>query len=77
MSAGELRRLACDVPTVDDHDKVELTIRDALISYWSLRWFVIGHRVAVCRSPALAGPSCQQAPATVALARHSRWSFGV
>jgi hypothetical protein len=57
MSAADSRRLASDVPTADDHGKVEPTIRDALIgaaiglvliyagariSYWILRWFVIG-----------------------------------
>lgn len=57
MSADDSSRLASDPPPTDDHDKVEPTVRDALIgaaigllliyagtriSYWILRWLVIG-----------------------------------
>ena len=57
MSADDSSRLASDAPPTDDHDKVEPTVRDALIgaaiglfliyagariSYAILRWLVIG-----------------------------------
>jgi hypothetical protein len=57
MSADDSSRLAPDAPLTDDHDKVQPTVRDALIgaaigllliyagariSYAILRWFVIG-----------------------------------
>jgi len=57
MSADDSSRLASDPPPTDDHDKVEPTVRDALIgaaigllliyggtriSNWTLRWLVIG-----------------------------------
>ena len=57
MSADDSGRLASDAPPTDDHDKVQPTVRDALvgaaigllliyggahISYWILRWLVIG-----------------------------------
>ena len=57
MSADDSSRLASDPPPTDDHDKVQPTVRDALIgaaigllliyagtriSYWILRWLVIG-----------------------------------
>ena len=57
MSTDDSSRLASDPPPTDDHDKVEPTVRDALIgaaigllliyggtriSYWILRWLVIG-----------------------------------
>ncbi len=57
MSADDASGLASDPPPTDDHDKVEPTVRDALIgaaigllliyagtriSYWILRWLVIG-----------------------------------
>jgi hypothetical protein len=57
MSADDSRSLASDAPPKDDHDKVEPTVRDALIgaaigllliyagtsiSYWIPRWVVIG-----------------------------------
>ena len=57
MSADDSSRLASDSPPTDDHDKVQPTVRDALIgvaigllliyagtriSYWILRWLVIG-----------------------------------
>jgi hypothetical protein len=57
MPADDSSRLASDAPQTDDHDKVQPTVRDALIgaaigllliyggahiSYWILRWLVIG-----------------------------------
>jgi Phage integrase family len=57
ISADDLSRLASDAPATDDHDKVQPTVRDALIgaaigllliyagtriSYWILRWLFIG-----------------------------------
>ena len=57
MSADDSSRLASDPPPTDDDDKVQPTVRDALIggaiglvlfyagtriSYWILRWLVIG-----------------------------------
>ena len=57
MSADDSSRLASDAPPTDDHDKVQPTVLDALIgaaiglvliyvggriSYWILRWLVIG-----------------------------------
>jgi len=57
MSADDSSRIASDSRPADDHDKIEPTVRDALIgaaigllliyvgtliSYWILRWFVIG-----------------------------------
>src|ERR1044071_7223519 len=57
MSADDSSRMVSDSRLTDDHDKVQPTIRDAvigaaigllliyvgtLISYWMLRWFVIG-----------------------------------
>lgn len=57
MSADDSSRLASDLPPTGDHDKVEPTVRDALIgaaigilliyggtriSNWTMRWLVIG-----------------------------------
>ncbi|HEX2932268.1 MAG TPA: hypothetical protein VHV54_21250 [Candidatus Binatia bacterium] len=57
MSADDSSRLAADPPATDNDDKIEPTVRDALIgaaigllliyagtliSYWILRWLVIG-----------------------------------
>jgi hypothetical protein len=57
MSADDSSRMASDPPPRDDHDKVQPTVRDALIgaaigllliyagtriSYWIPRWLVIG-----------------------------------
>jgi hypothetical protein len=57
MAADDSRRLASHPPATDDHDKVEPTVRDALIgaaigllliyagsliSNWILRWLVVG-----------------------------------
>ena len=57
MSADDSSRSASDPPPTDDHDKVQPTVRDALIgaaigllliyagthiSYWILSWSVIG-----------------------------------
>lgn len=57
MSVDDSSRSAPDPPPMDDHDKVQPTVRDALIgaaiglvliyagthiSYWILRWLVIG-----------------------------------
>ena len=57
MSTDDSSRLASDPPPTEDHDKVEPTVRDALIgaaigllliyagariSYWIPRWLVIG-----------------------------------
>jgi hypothetical protein len=57
MSADDSSRLASDPPPMDDYDKIQPTVRDALIgaaiglvliyagtliSFWILRWLVIG-----------------------------------
>ena len=57
MSADDSSRLASNAPPTDDHDKVQPTVRDALIgaaigllliyagariSYWMVRWLFIG-----------------------------------